>query len=92
MCLGVKVGTNHLHFFYSKDKKEELTKESVSNWIDRRSRFNWTSFDEYAETEVLINYVTLNYINYVLSECYCPAYQKNNICMHIIGIAARKRL
>ena len=68
-----------------------IDKEKAVQYLRFKESLSWTSFDEYKSCcNILQIFVDKN--NWKLSCCTCRNFQKNYMCLHIIGIAYRFKL
>ena len=71
--------------------KHPLTKESALEYIEKKRKLSWQSFDDYYKsTWILQTY--LDRTDWRNSFCNCVAFQKNYKCIHVIGLAYRYKL
>ena len=68
---------------------KNLSTSSAKAYLDMHTQCNWSTFDEYVESESSMYCVIPNEASWIKSVCSCPFYMKNYNCKHIIGICVR---
>jgi hypothetical protein len=89
-----KLSQGSKHFYFkSKTALNEVNSASVKKYSDSMKSFQIRSFDEYHNIFFSIWHIEFNAdldnTNWREGKCSCPAYQKNYICKHLIGLASR---
>ena len=86
-------GSKHF-FFKSKTALIEVSNTSVKRYNDFLKSLEFGSFDEYHNIFFSLWHIELcsNSENWREGKCSCPAFQKNYICKHLIGLASRLKL
>ena len=80
-------------FIKSKHSTQVFNNTSVKAYCDATKSSSFRSFDEYHSICFSVWHVVFegnsDETNWKMAQCSCPSNQKNYICKHIIGIAAR---
>jgi len=79
------------YYFTHEDLQFKLRKDRVQDYLSKKQNVSWKDFKEYQES-CSIYQTYIDKTNWRNSKCICREFQKNHICLHIIGIAYRYKL
>ena len=74
-------------FYFSSGNTQYCTTEQVKKLKQAITNQRFTSFDEYKDI-MCKTYRVCYAAHWLDSTCTCPAFQKNKICKHTVGVAA----